>query len=156
MSATQQGDVLLTVSADAPGTARGVSTITVIQGVVEMTGGFETAVLLSLFGGNRLDDGTPRSKYGYWGNFIQSNPARRYVSRVQHALRTIPLVTANLHIIREAALADLDWLITEGAANVVEVEVEVPALNRVKLNVTLQARGQELHFSFTENWKAMA
>ena len=58
----QQGDVLLTHTDDD-------GDIEVLNGLVTMAGGLETAVYLSLFGANEHDPGGLDSPQQYWGNW---------------------------------------------------------------------------------------
>ena len=145
----QQGDVLLQQTNDD-------GEITVANGVVTMSGGLETAAYLSLFGGNEDDDGRPENPATWWGNLLEINPAKKYVSETQHLLQSIPSVSANLRRIEDAARNDLSWLLSEGIASSVDVLASVPGLNKVALLVTILAQGEESTFNFTENWKAGA
>lgn len=148
MSKPQEGDVLLTASVEFG--------IEVIGGIVTMTAGFETAVQLSLFGGNEGDDGSEGNPETYWGNLLETDPARRYVSRTAEILRGLPATSGNLLRVEEAALSDLQWMLDVSAASSIDVTVTIPALNRVTITVVILAIGVESTFSFTENWKAAA
>ena len=143
----QQGDVLLQQTNDD-------GEITVTNGVVEMTGSFETAGYLSLFGGAEDDDGREDNAATWWGNRDETDPARRMVSETQHLTQSLPATSANLRKIEDAAKRDLAWFVNTGIANTLEVEVSIPALNRVSITVTIEAQGEETEFTFTENWKA--
>jgi phage gp46-like protein len=145
----QQGDVILFQSLDD-------GEIIIRAGVVEMDGGLQTAGYLSLFGGNEDDDGREDNPLGYWGNAIGDDPNERQVSRTQYLLRSIPATSGNLLRIEDAATTDLQWLIEVGAASTVNVAASIPALNRVKLAITIEAIGEESSFEFVENWKASA
>lgn len=159
MSSEQTGDVKLfslaadSVTFDAGSGASGFS-IEVLSGIVTMTQFFETAAMLSLFGGNRKDDGSPDNPESYWGNLLESDPDFRYVSRTQNLLESLPLTSASLLQIQEAAELDLAWFISKRIANSIIVEVTIPAQNRVQIDGTIRAVGQEFDFSFTQNWKA--
>ena len=61
--------------------------ITVINGIVELDGGLETSVYLSLFGGNVDDPGDRVSDKTWWGNYDETNPNRKYRSRLQYQLK---------------------------------------------------------------------
>jgi phage gp46-like protein len=146
---TQQGDVLLFQTNDD-------GDITVVNGVVDMTGGFETAAYLSLFGGNDDDDGRPENSEKWWGNLSEIDPAFQYTSRTQNILKAIPSTSANLKRIEDAVKEDLQWFLDKGIASLIEVAVSIPALNRVRIDINISAEGEESSFSFTLNWKAMA
>ena len=139
MTDQQQGDVKLFQTDDG-------GNIIVEDGLVAMAGGLETAAYLSLFGGNEDDDGRSDNSLTWWGNLDENDPARQYRSETQHLLQALPLTTGNLRRIEDAALRDLTWLIGQNIAG----------LNRVKLTVDIEARGEESRFEFVENWKARA
>lgn len=145
----QQGDVLL-FQTDNDGE------ILVAGGIVEMSGGLETAAYLSLFGGNEDDDGLSNNGATYWGNLDELDPAMQYRSETQNLLQGIPATTGNLRRIEDAALRDLQWFVDKKIASSVSVVVTIPALNRIKITVDIEAQGEEFSFEFVENWKVAA
>lgn len=146
---TQQGDVKLFQTTDE-------GEITVEGGVVEMSGGLETSAYLSLFGGNEDDDGLQESSATYWGNLDETEPSREYRSETQHLLQALPATPNNLKRIKAAAERDLDWFLSESVASSVVVAVSMPGVNKIKLVIDIEARGEESRFEFVENWKATA
>lgn len=149
MTDQQQGDVKLFQTDDG-------GNISVEDGLVAMSGGLETAAYLSLFGGNEDDDGRSGSPLTWWGNLDENDPARQYRSETQNLVQALPLTTGNLRRIEDAALRDLAWLTSGNIASSVSVSASIPGLNRVKLTVDIEARGEESRFEFVENWKARA
>ena len=145
---TQQGDINLFQTDDD-------GDIIVVNGVVEMTGGFETAAYLSLFGGNEDDDGRADSNLVWWGNLAEVDPAERYVSVTQNLLQALAATSANLRRIEDAAKQDLQWFLDKSIASSINVVASIPALNRLKLDISIEADGEESRFEFVENWKAM-
>lgn len=145
----QQGDVLLIQTNDD-------GEITVVNGVAEMTGGFETAVYLSLFGGNEDDDGRSENPLKWWGNLDEVDPVLKYISKTQNILQALPATSANLKRVEDAIKEDLQWLLDKNVASSVTVAANIPALNKLKIVVEIEARGEESRFEFTENWRAMA
>jgi phage gp46-like protein len=143
----QQGDVLLFQTDDD-------GEINVENGVVEMSGGLETAAYLSLFGGNEDDDGRDNNALTWWGNLDEVDPVRQYRSETQHLLQSIPATSGNLRRIEDAASRDLAWFTEQNVASSVTVEVSIPGINRVKITVNIEAVGEESSFEFVENWKA--
>lgn len=143
----QQGDVKLIQTNDD-------GDILVADGVVEMTSGFETAAYLALFGGNEQDDGLEGNPFGWWGNIGENVAARKYVSETQNLLQSLPLTTGNLKRIEDAAGRDLSFFLSQGIASSVTIAATIPAVNTVRLSVSIIADGEESEFSFTENWKA--
>ncbi len=143
----QQGDVKLFQTVDD-------GNFTVENGIVEMSGGLETAAYLSLFGGNEDDAGGSDETFTYWGNFDETEPEKQYRSETQNLLKGIPATTGNLRRIEDAARRDLDWFLSSNVASSVTVAASIPALNRIKFVIDIEADGEESRFEFTENWKA--
>lgn len=113
-----------------------------ITDLFETTEGQETAVYLSLFGGNEDDDGTPDSPASWWANADMDDPDEQQISRLQNLLSGLPATSGNLKRLNDAALADLAWL--EG----VSVSSSIPRLNWVKIVVTIENET----FTFKERW----
>ena len=145
----QQGDIVLFQTDDG-------GNITVENGIVDMSGGLETAAYLSLFGGNEDDDGRDDNSSNWWGNLDENDPASQYRSETQHLLQSLPISTGNLSRIEDAVLRDLAWFIEQKVASSVTVEVYIPALNTIKINITIEAQGEESSFEFVEIWKETA
>ena len=143
----QQGDVLLFQTNDD-------GDIIVEGGVVTMSGGLEVSAYLALFGGNEDDDSSQKTPNQYWGNLDENESSRKYRSKTQFLLSTIPPIPANLPQLQDAATNDLDFFITDKIASSVNVVVSMPGLNRVKFVITIEAQGFESEFEFVENWKA--
>lgn len=143
MSNNQQGDVKLFNTLNN-------GDITVEEGITEMSGGLETAVYLSLFGGNEDDDGLDDNRKQWWGNLSENEPSKQYRSETQHMMRSLPLTTNRVRPLEEAILRDLRWLIPD-VARTIEAEVFVIGLNKIKINVVIN--GDET-LTFVENWLA--
>lgn len=144
---TQQGDVLLFQTPDN-------GEIVVENGTTAMTGWFETAAYLSLFGGNQKDSTRDGDPHNWWGNLSENVPAQQYRSETQFIIGELPATSGNLRKLEDAATRDLAWLLAEKIASTVAVVASIPELNRVTIAGTIMARGQESAFSYTENWKA--
>lgn len=151
INAIAKGDVLL-ISTDDGGE------ITIENGIVEMTGGFETAAFLSLFGGNPEDDGSPDNNQAWWGNLLDiDNPNRKMISRIQNILRGFPATPGNLNKITDAAKLDLAWFQTVGIADNIIITATIPAYQRVKLNIEIYKNKTEIAgLEFEQNWIYMA
>ena len=149
MIMAQQGDVLLFQTTDG-------GEITVSDGIVEMSGGLETAAYLSLFGGNEDDDGRADNSANWWGNLDEIDPAQQYRSETQNLLQAIPATTGNLRKIEDAAKRDLAWFVEKKVASLVTVLASIPGVNRVNIAIRIEARGIESSFKFVENWKVSA
>ena len=147
MANPQQGDVFL-FQTDNDGD------IIVEGGVVQMTGSFETAAYVSIFGGNEDDDGRDNNEFKWWGNLGVVDPVERYVSETQNLLQALAATSANLRRVEDAAKRDLKWFLDKSIASVVEVVATIPGLNRIQLTIRIEAIGEEFQFEFVENWKA--
>ena len=143
----QQGDVLLKNTGDG-------GEITIENGVVKMTGRFDTAAYLSTHGGNLDDGGESDTTKTWWGNIDENIPERKYRSKTQYRLKSLPAISANIPKIQNAVDDDLQWFLDTKAASSVLSEVTLPARNRVQINVDIEALGDKQNFSYTENWEA--
>jgi len=145
---TQTGDVLLFQTHDD-------GDITVEDGLIIMTSGFETAAYLALFGGNEDDDGSQDTDKNWWGNLDEADKTKQYRSETQNLLRSIPATVNNLKRIGKAAERDLAFFVTTGVASSVTVVVGMPGLNKISISCIITAKGKESDFKFIENWKAV-
>lgn len=143
----QQGDVVLFQEYDG-------GNIAIEDGLVLMGGGLETAAYLSMFGGNKDDDGRFENNLSWWGNLDENIKTRQFRSETQFLLDTIVPVTSNLLRIEDAVKRDLAWLLSEKIASKITVMVSMPALNTIKITGKIEAIGLESSFEFVENWKA--
>lgn len=143
----QQGDVLLFQTNDG-------GNISVETGIVEMSGGLETAIYLSLFGGNEDDDGRVNNVFNWWGNITETDVNKHYRSETQNLLQSIPAITSNLRRIEDAVKRDVAWLMQNKIASSFDVVVRLIELNKISIKVSIQAVGVESDFEFVENWKA--
>ena len=142
----QTGDVLLYQTTDN-------GEMNVELGVTEMTGGFQTAIYLSLYGGNDDDSGTEADdSKQYWQNLIETIPARKLRSETQFILQSLPATSGNLKMVEAAALKDLDWL-SDSASNI-EARATIPRLNWVDIFITFEADGKREQFKYSANWEA--
>jgi phage gp46-like protein len=121
--------------------------ITLTNGVIEMNGGLETAVYLSLFGGN--DDDTE-----WWGNIDEPDINKHQISETQKLIEALPLTSANLKRVEDAIKRDLNWMIAINAATGLEVSASIPGLNSIQIDITVIADDEEQQLTFIENWKA--
>ena len=128
--------------------------INVVNGVIDMSSGLDTSVYLSLWGGNEDDNGSDNNPFTFWGNLDETDKAKKQISETQYLLQSIPAIPANLLRIEQAAGRDLNWLLENKIASSVIIAVSIPALNRIKIVVTIEANGMESSFEFVENWKA--
>lgn len=143
------GDVLLFNTHDS-------GEIEFVNGQPLMTAGFETAVFLSLFGGNFADDGLAGNKKTWWANLNEDDPDFKYISRFQNLTHSgIPLTTFNLRRLEDAASADLEWFKTTGIATEIRVVASIPKLNTLRLFVAIKAvYSDDFENAYLINWKS--
>ncbi len=123
-----------------------------VNGQPTMADGLESSVFLSLFGGNRDDDGGDSGKsHEWWADADEPDPAKLYRSETQHLLRSIPAVPANLTRIEDAANRDLAWMLAS-VADAVVAQVTIPKLNAVTIAVSIEIDGKKFPFTFGAPW----
>ena len=143
----QQGDVFLFQTTDD-------GEVNVENGIMEMRGSLETSAYLSLFGGNEDDNGQgDTSPFTWWGNLSENEPSKRQRSRTQHLLQSLPLTTANLLRVEDAVSFDLNWLKEQNIATDISIVASIPALNKLQLDISIDADGSTTEIRFIENWK---
>lgn len=140
----QQGDVLLEQTTDGGETE-------VLNGLVTMSGGLETAAYLSLFGGNEDDAGGSDTALSWWGNLMETETAPQYRSETQNIIDGLPLSTSNLLRLEKAVGRDLAWLVSEGAASSVSVSASLLSVKSVQITVTIDG---DTSLTYVENWNA--
>lgn len=145
----QQGDVLLQQTNDG-------GEIDFFNNLVVFSPGLETSVYISLFGGNERDDGSQNSLKEWWGNSLDENPSYKIRSATAFLLQSIPAVPVNLRKIEEAVKSDLKWMLDEKVASSIEVNLKIPALNKILMDIAIIAEGVEQSFSYVETWKNSA
>ena len=127
--------------------------INITNGQPELADGLESAVYLSLFGGNVRDAGleSERTKE-WWGNKGETDPAKQQRSETQHLLTALPAIPANLKRIEDAGLRDLAWL-TDSVADIVAVTARMHAVNAITIQVDVLINGIKSVFAFTQAWR---
>lgn len=145
---SQQGDVQLFQSVDG-------GEITVVNGLMTMSGGLGTAAYLSLFGGNEDCTGRPDCPFSWWANFSETDKAFKQISVTQYLLKTLPAIPVNLRRIEDAVTEDLQWMLDNNIASDIDAHnVSIIGVNKIKIIVRIIAEGVESRFEFVENWKA--
>lgn len=131
--------------------------IAVINGLVIADGGFRSAVYLSLFGGNKEDEGDVASSHTWWGNKLEDVPVNeRLVSRFVSYIRAVPLTSKNLRVAQDKAEEDLKWFIDDGIADSVAVELIEEGNNRIQLSVRIEKSGEVIESGkYALQWEAM-
>ncbi len=126
--------------------------ISITNNLIDMDAGLETAVYLSLFGGNSDDDATDETtNLQWWGNLLPGDSQLPLRCRTQFLIRDLPATTGNLARLRDAAIRDLAWIV-DSFADSYKVDVSMPALNRVALRIDISIGDQTYTFIFDEHW----
>jgi phage gp46-like protein len=112
--------------------------IQVTNGNLLMDDSPETAVYLSLFGGNEDDPGESDLTKQWWGNALSTDTTTHYRSRTQYLLRSIPQTSANLNKIKLAVESDLAWARTAGLFKDFEIFVSVPKINWLSIQIATE------------------
>jgi phage gp46-like protein len=117
---------------------------------------FNTAVYLSLFGGNEDDNGKVENKNTWWGNTLPGiSKNEKLVSRFQNIIFTLPMTSKNIQSAENAARLDLQWAIDEGIGD--KIIISGQAVTRNKFNLTVNILTQENNIyknTFTLFWQA--
>jgi hypothetical protein len=127
--------------------------VTFTNGQPAMTGGPETAVFLSLFGGEEDDSGSEGDKpKAWWPNCEEPDLAKHCRSETQHLLLSLPAVPANLKRVEDAVVRDLAWMIEGEVATFIGAVARLPALNRIQIEITLEANGKRFPVKINMPW----
>ena len=130
------GDVLV-VSTDNGGD------IVLKDGLVVSCRNFDTAVYLSLFGGNK-DDVDRRPKETWWGNLVSGTKPDEWMhSEFGATVEGRPLTAASLRAASQAAERDLAWIKDAGADDI-SVHLSAENSKRVVLSVEIDRDGQNI------------
>ena len=106
-----EGDLLLRDTPDG-------GDIIVEDGLFKDDRMFDTAVYLSLFGGNKDDDGKVENSRTWWGNTLPlADESEKLISRFQALITRTPMTTKTIREAEVAAELDLQWLVKEGLAD---------------------------------------
>lgn len=127
-------------------------TIDFVNGLAVMSDGLESAVYLSLFGGNELDSGEEATDaQQWWGGLDETDESRQYRSRTQYLLRALPAVSANLRKLEDAMQDDLAWMLDSFVTSI-EATASLTAPRRVSLEIVVTIGDSEYTFDFEESW----
>jgi hypothetical protein len=119
--------------------------------------GFETSIYLTLFGGNKKDDGAPsKKKFAYWGNLLdKNNPERRLISRTQNILEGLPATAENLLKVKEAIKLDMKWYFEESIIDNLEITTTIPVKNKIYIELKgMKNKDTIFNLKYQKNWLA--
>jgi phage gp46-like protein len=145
---TFEGDLLLESTPDG-------GDIRIDNGLFVGDQTFNTAVYLSLFGGNKDDPGKVKNNKTWWGNLIPGTQEdEKMVSRFQAIITAIPMTTKNILEANNAAELDLKWIVDEGIADKVTASGKAGQGNQFLLTVDIQESGNSIYENtFAVFWK---
>lgn len=124
-----------------------------VNGQLVTDDGLATSFYLSMFGGNIDDDATEATEAEqWWGNLIEGEPTRRYRSRTQHIIQSLPLTTGNLRTLEDAVMYDLAWTKETGLVSDLAARASIPARNTVRIDVNAEVDGKVIPFQFVKPW----
>jgi phage gp46-like protein len=117
---------------------------------------FNTAVYLSLFGGNKEDAGKIKNSRSWWGNMLSGTAENeKMVSRFQAVIAGKPMTAKNIQEAENAAELDLKWLKSEGAADGIKANGRAASGSRFLLDIKISAAGETVYDNtFALFWKA--
>ena len=132
-----EGDVYLVATPDG-------GDIVIEDGLVKDCHNFDTAVFLSLFGGNENDtDG--REKETWWGNLIPGTKREEWMQSEFGAMVTgYPLTSGNIQKAKAAAERDLDWIKSEAGADKINVSLAAESAKSVLLSARITQNGKKV------------
>jgi len=146
---TFEGDLLLHDTPDG-------GDIRIEKGLIVNDQTFGTAVYLSLFGGNKDDNGRVENRRTWWGNTLRGvNENQRLVSRFQAIIFGLPMTTRNILDAEEAARLDLGWIITGKIADEILANGRAVSRNRFSLTIQINASGETIYSNaFAVFWRS--
>jgi len=127
MSILRQGDIYIYLTEDG-------AEISVINGEPVMDGGFESAVLISLFANENKD---------HWMNEYMSENEKmkgNFYSFIKNTAKTL----TTMRKAEELAKLDLQWLIDTGAADDVQITIISESPVRINMEVNILANGNTI------------
>lgn len=122
---------------------------------IQLTNSLYTAIYIKLFGGN-IGSSTELNRIageytkGWWGNKVSDGKENWINSETERTLRGIDTTPRSLQKIKNSAEKDLESLSKFGD---ITVEVSMPQLNRVSINIQVKEIIGESSITFT--WDSM-
>lgn len=112
-----------------------------LNGDLELSDGLETALILSMWGGNLKDNGaTSGEKNQYWGNVIETNEYAKIRSKTQNVSNSVPLTVSALQLVRDAAASDLSWIDDSDLGEVKSIDAD-GAVKRIDITAEIDIFG---------------
>lgn len=145
-----EGDVFLKLTEDG-------GELKIENELVMSDKGFNTSVLISLFGGNVEDSGKVENRTSWWGNYTpEADSSNKIQSRFQAVTNGNPLTVASAKEAVNAAKLDLAWIIDNGIADDIDITARITGVKRLELDITLIKDGTDIFSNtYSVNWEAM-
>ena len=119
---------------------------------IVLTTGLDTAVYLSLFGGNEYDTGlSDDSSDQWWGNLLETDTSKHLRGQLQALLLSTAPNSGNLQRFRDAANNDLRWLTSKGLAKSIDVQVRVLKVQQLQIDISIVINGNNSTYSFSRS-----
>lgn len=141
----QQGDVQFVNTFDG-------GEICFENGKIAMSGGLETAVFLSLFGGNISTGFFNRTTY--WGDVWETDGAFFAKGETERVVLDNVLSRNSLLLLKDAITRDLSWILEKNVATDIVIDVQVLTPNVVRVFLEISADGVQNDITFNLNWLA--
>lgn len=131
--------------------------IAIQNGDIYTTNAIWTQIYLALFGGNieqsTADDlADDAQRFDFWGNqFLQNDPDEQLNSLTERTLNEVALNSAGRLAIQRAVETDLDYLRKVGT---VSVDVSIPGLNTVQIDITITEPDRLNETQYRIIWRA--
>jgi phage gp46-like protein len=136
MSKLREGDVFIFNTNEG-------GSIQVINGEPEMDGGMESAVYLSLFGNDGSD---------FWMNEYLTQSEKLTGSFIGFIIANAKTITT-LNKAEEFARNDLQWFLSDGIADKINISISSISRNIINLSVEIQADGETVFEKIYQiNW----
>lgn len=114
----------------------------------------ETAILISLEGGNYDDTGDPSSdSKQWWGNYTTKDTAEHIRSRTQAVLRGMPATVSNLQELTNAVLLDLAWASGGVVFDKIFAKSKLVGRNRALIELDTEQDGQTVRYAIRAPWQ---
>lgn len=136
--------------------------IAIDRGAVVLDDGLRTAILISLFTDARAPADAPlpeesADRRGWWGDDFPVTPARSgETGSLLWLLARSKITQATINRAREYATAALQWLLADGIASRVTVEVEAQERQRLAIRVELERPSGPAREFYDYVWEASA
>ena len=142
-----QGDILIKSTPDG-------ADIVLEDGLIQDCRGFETAIFLSLFGGNEKDL-NKKTNETWWGNLVEGTKENEWIhSELNAMVKGLPITSGNIKKARDAAQRDLSWIKDDAGADEINIFLHAENPTKTKLTAEILKNNSKINTSEYEfQWK---